>query len=65
MEPRVHYFTFKNSDSWVEVLATTNRKAEAHIKQIYGLWTHHYNEYNFAWVSRKYPGGCIARYEVD
>ena len=70
MEPRVHYFVFKPShehcEHWVEITAINNKKAQEKMAEIYGnVWHRHFNEFNFAWHSRKYPQGCLARHEAE
>jgi hypothetical protein len=63
-----HYFTFKKDDEftgyWVEVIASSNRKAQFKMEELYGgKWDKHYNECNFPhW---KHNNGCLAQHEVE
>jgi hypothetical protein len=64
----MHYFTFKANDEfsgyWVEVNASSNRKAQYKMEELYyGRWDKHYNQFNFPrW---DHPKGCLAHHEVD
>lgn len=69
MEAWTHYFTFKKTHEyasyWVEILASSNRKAETRMREIYGdCWEHHYSGYVMLPYSR-YPKGCLERHEVE
>lgn len=66
MEAWTHYFTFKDTDEfagyWVEIVATSNKKAKNKMEEIYGTWDKHFSGY----VRKlRCPNGCLARYEVD
>lgn len=64
----MHYFTFKDTDElagyWVEIEASSNRKAEQKMEEIYGTWDKHYTEYHRHKL-RDHGHGCLARYEVE
>jgi hypothetical protein len=68
MDAWKHYFTFKANDElsgyWVEVTASSNRKAQYKMEELFGgKWDKHYNEKNFPhW---KHCRGCLSQYEVE
>ena len=65
-----HYFTFKATDEfaghWVEIVCSSNKKAEQKMEEMYGrTWDHHYTEFNAFMDYKKYPLGRLAYYEVE
>jgi hypothetical protein len=67
MEAWTHYFTFyrthKHCGHWVEITATSNKKAQRKMEEIYGSWDKHYSGYSRHMLSE--PKGCLARHEVE
>ena len=69
MEAWTHYFTFKKGHEhrgyWVEIIATSNRKAQKEMELRYGLmWEKHFTGY-CRFSLRDCHNGCLARYEVE
>ena len=63
-----HYFTFKETDEfagfWVEIEASSNKKAQEKMEEVFGTWDKHYGEHNCHRI-RNCTKGCLAKYEVE
>lgn len=68
MNAWTHYFTFKSTDEfagyWVEIEATSNKKAEEKMEALFGTWDKHYTSFNCKQL-KKCVNGCLARYEHE